>query len=136
MLIFLFFCVFQTFYHKLRLIYNQGKNICKLKFVYSTMAFMTYGAYWPPICLNTYVWLNLFCWLMSNFFVCSNHVFPVSSMEIKSQNSQKVYLKDCFPYSYCKYLIVSDLLNPNIYFSQCTISYFHGGFRKIWPKMT
>lgn len=42
--------------------------------------------------------------------------FPVSSMEIKSQNSQKVYLKDCFPYSYCKYLIVFHLLNLNIIF--------------------
>lgn len=71
--------------------------------------------------------------LISNFFHL-NHVFSVFSMEIKSQNSQKVYSKDCFPYSYCKYLVVSDPMNQALYFSQCTSHGFMETSKRLNPK--
>lgn len=111
---FLFFSVFQTFYLKHHLCVE-----CLLTF------------YFPEYVL---VCVGLTCYNLSDFFFNLNYVFPVFSMEIKSQNSQRVYLKDYFPYSYCKYLIVSDLSNQILYFVSVPFHIFMGASEKFDPK--
>lgn len=62
--------------------------------------------------------------------------FPVSSMEIKSQNS-KVYLKDCFPYSYCKYLFIFSSIEPKYYILHSVPSHiFMEASENLTQKMT